>query len=241
MTSSSIVTVLDRPQNPANIGAVVRAMANLAYFDLRLGNPAPFERQELLRYAHRCDDLVAGLTIHSSLDDALTDAVYVVGTAAHPHPDRLHTYDIRGLAADLAARSRCGPVALLFGTEGDGLDRSALDRCHLIASVPMNPAYAALNLAQSVLLLLYEMRMAIGSPPPAPTGGETSDTPPARQAELARLFALTEELLHAVDYFRYSPETVMRDLRAIIYRSRLTSAEAAMLMGMVRKLLARTG
>jgi TrmH family RNA methyltransferase len=233
-----MILVLDRPQNPANIGAVVRAMRNLGFADLRLVDPAPFERSELLRYAHRCDELVAALTIYASLDDALADAVYVVGTAAQPHPDRPHTDDIRTLAADLVGRSQRGPVAIVFGTEGDGLDRSALDRCHTVASLPANPDYPALNLAQSVLLFLYEVRLAhAGAPTAEPYRGGT----PASQAELSRLFDLTEALLHDVDYFRYSPETVMRDLRNIVYRAELSSSETAMLIGMVRKLLQDQG
>ncbi len=159
-TTAHLAIVLDRPQNPANIGAVVRAMKNMGFSDLRLVNPAPFERPDLLRYAHRCDDLVAALTIYATLDDALADATYVVGTAALVHPDRPYSTDVRGLAADLVEHAAVGRVALVFGTEADGLDRAALDRCHLIAALPVNPGYPALNLAQSVLIFLHELRLA---------------------------------------------------------------------------------
>lgn len=240
----SIITVLDRPQNPANVGAVVRAMRNLNFGDLRLVNPAPFDRSELLRYAHRCDALVADLRIHENLDRALADATYVVGTAALRHPDRPYTSDIRALAADLCERSQSGKVALLFGTEADGLDRAALDRCHLVASLPVNPDYPALNLAQSVLLFLYEVRMAqqglVRSGADAGAVAATREEPvPAQQAELAQLFAQTEALLHQIDYFRYSPEAVLRELRQMVYRAGLSSRQVAMLLGMLRKVLRR--
>lgn len=232
----SIAIVLDRPQNPANIGAVVRAMKNMGFSDLRLVTPAPFERADLLRYAHRCDDLVAALTIHPTLDDALTDATYVVGTAALVHPDRPYRTDVRNLAVDLIERAASSRVALVFGTEADGLDRAALDRCHLIAALPANPDYPALNLAQSVLIFLHELRSATFDEPSVVAQQESVL---AGQGELTQLFVLTEALLHEVDYFRYSPESVMRDLRQIAYRAELTSAEAAMLMGMIRKLSRR--
>lgn len=231
-----IITVLDRPQNPANVGAVVRAVRNMGFADLRLVNPAPFERAELLRYAHRCDDLVASLTIHPTLDEALADVIFVVGTAAQPHPERPHTSDVRALAMQMVTRAQVGPIAIVFGTEGDGLDRAALDRCHLIASLPVNPDYPALNLAQSALLFLYELRQAAHS---APLAKSAASVAPAKQAELAQLFALTGELLHHVDFFRYSPKTVMRDLRTLAHRATLTSAEASLLMGIVRKVQRR--
>jgi TrmH family RNA methyltransferase len=230
----SIAIVLDRTQNPANIGAVVRAMKNMGFNDLRLVNPAPFARKDLLRYAHRCDDLVASLTVHATLDEALADTIFVVGTAALQHPDRPTTSDVRALAADLLSKAQSGVVALLFGTEADGLDRAALDRCHLVASLPVNPDYPALNLAQSVLIFLHEMRMANELTLHAPS---SSDAAPAPQAELTQLFDLTEEVLTAINYFRYNPETVMRSLRQIAYRAELTSAETAMLIGIARKVL----
>jgi TrmH family RNA methyltransferase len=231
-----IAIVLDRPQNPANIGAVVRAMKNMGFSDLRLVTPAPFERADLLRYAHRCEDLVAALTIHPTLDDALMDVTYVVGTAALVHPDRPYRTDVRDLAVDLTERAASGRVALVFGTEADGLDRAGLDRCHLIVALPANPDYPALNLAQSVLIFLHELRLATIDEPSLVAEQESVL---ASQGELTQLFVLTEALLHKIDYFRYSPESVLRDLRQVVYRAELTSAEAAMLMGMIRKLSRR--
>lgn len=232
-----MIIVLDQPQNPANIGAVVRAMRNFGFDTLRLVNPAPFERAELLRYAHRCDELVAALTIHPALDDALADAVFVVGTAAQAHPERPHTSDVHALAREMHARAAQGPVALLFGTEGDGLDRAALDRCHMIASLPTDTDYPALNLAQSVLLFLYELRQAA----PSRTGNAVplaspSDATAATQAELERLFTATQAMLEQAGYIRYSPEALMRDLRQMAFRAQLTTRDATILLSIARKL-----
>lgn len=239
MESKHLLIVLDRPQNPANIGAVVRALRNFGFSELCLVNPAPFDRAALLRYAHRCDELVAALTIHATLDDALHDAVYVVGTAAQAHPDRPHTRDVHALAQDMVQRSHGGRVALLFGTEGDGLDRAALDRCHLVASLPTNAAYPALNLAQSVLLFLYELRQAldgVGHSAPARPAPATDDDPPATHADLERIFAGTLALLERTGYIRYNPEALMRTLRQITYRTELTQREAGILMSVMRTL-----
>ncbi|MCB0108188.1 MAG: hypothetical protein KDE53_19840, partial [Caldilineaceae bacterium] len=105
---------------------------------------------------------------------------------------------------------------------------------HLVAMLPSNPAYPALNLAQSVLLFLYEIRMAAGS---ALSPAEPSPDPVATQAELEQLFNLSEEALTILDFFRYSPEVVIRTLRQMTYRMGLRSAEAKLLLAILRKLI----
>ncbi|MCB0064682.1 MAG: TrmJ/YjtD family RNA methyltransferase [Caldilineaceae bacterium] len=228
-----IVVILHHPQEAMNIGAVVRAMKNMGIRQLRLVQPVAFEHADILRLAHRCDDILAEMTIYQALEDALADLIFVVGTAAITHHKRPLTQDIRGLASTLVARTDHGQVGILFGQEDDGLDNVALDHCHLVAMLPSNPAYPALNLAQSVLLFLYELRMASVELPPAAT------TPPAAlatHAALEELIGLSEELLQAIQFFRYNPAVVMRTLRQILYRAEITQEEQGLLMAIVRKL-----
>lgn len=227
---AQISVVLHRPQEVVNIGAVVRAMKNMGVTDLRLVQPVSFDGEEILRVAHRCDDIVANMGIYTTLDDALADMHFVVGTAAIVHHKRPLTQDVRGLSATLIDRSATGRCALLFGQEDDGLDNAALDRCHLIAMLPSNPDYPALNLAQSVLLFLYELRMTAESP--LVLQPEQTDAP-ATHAELEALYELSEERLHDLDFFRYNPATVMRTLRQIGYRAELSQAELKLLMAIL--------
>lgn len=228
------VVVLDRPQDPINVGAVVRAVKNMGLHRLRLVRPAPFEREELLRIAHHSEDLLDRIEVYDALDDALADAVFVVGTAAVQHSGHPQTHDVRGLAERMMARPPDETIALLFGTEDDGLDLYALDRCHLIATLPTDAAYPALNLAQSVLLFLYELRLAARATLPA---GPRSERARPTQAQLERLFELGEEALHTIGFFKRSPESAMRGLRKIVYRANLTPTEVAMLMAIARQML----
>lgn len=232
--SDQIVVVLDRPQDPLNIGAVVRAMKNMGFRRLRLVQPAPFDRSTITRLAHRSEDLIDQITIHADLDSALADVNFVVGTDAQPHADYPTTADVRGLTASLIHRAVAGQqVALLFGTEADGLDRTALDRCQVIAALPTDPAYPALNLAQAVLLLLYDLRGAAGADLPV-----VPDQPaPLTHAELARLCAVAEQALNAIGFFKYDPQSVLRSLRQMAYRAELTPDDAALLMAIVRQTL----
>lgn len=230
-----ITVVLYRPENPTNIGAIVRAMKNMGFRRLRLVAPAPYTDDDLLRLAHRCEDLVARIEVFATLDAALADTHFVVGTAAIAHARHRVTQDVRGVAADLVRRTAFGPAALLFGAEADGLDRLALARCHLLATLPTAPDYPALNLAQSVLLFLHEIRMTVLSPPPV------SAPPVATQAHLERLFTTSEEALHAIDFFRYNPAAVMHTLRQITYRAMLQPDEAALLLAIARRIVRATG
>lgn len=229
------IVVLDHPENPANIGAVVRAMKNMGFRRLRLVEPTPYTADELLRLAHRCDDLVAQIEVFDHLEVALADVQLVVGTAAIAHAGLRITQDVRGLAAELVQRATGGPVALLFGAEANGLERAALDRCHLLAALPTNPEYPALNLAQAVLIFLHEIRMATASSPAV-----TPSPPAATQAQLEQLFAVSEEALRAIDFFRYNPAAVMRTLRQITYRATLRSDEVALLLAIARRIVFAT-
>ncbi|MCB0189896.1 MAG: hypothetical protein KDE31_36745 [Caldilineaceae bacterium] len=230
---SNTIVILNRPQDAGNIGAVVRAMKNMGFAELRLVQPEPFTNEELLRVAHRCEDLITRMARFENLDDALSDTDYVVGTAAIAHHKRPRTDDIRTLAQTLAKRTARGKVALLFGQEDDGLDNYALDRRHLIAMLPSNRDYPALNLAQSVLLFLHEIRMVAIDESMQP---EELSEPLATQAELEQLFQLSEEVLTRIGFFRYNPDAVLRTLRQITYRATLRSDEAKLLQAILRKI-----
>lgn len=228
------VVILHRPENAMNVGAVARAMKNMGFARLRLVQPVALDQATAQRVAHRAEEILDEAQVFDSLDDALADAVYVVGTAADDHPEHPQTAAVRAVAANLIVQAAAGPVALLFGAEANGLGRDALDRCHLILSLPTEPAHVALNLAQAVVLVLYEVRMAAQdarerTPAPAPAPKI------AEQASLERLFAFTEELLTDVDFIKYNPAAVLRTLRQIVYRAQLRPDELALLMAALRQ------
>ena len=240
---NDILVVLDRPQDTVNIGTVVRAVKNMGFTQLRLVNPRPFDPQELARVAHHAEDVIAAIRVFATLDEALADAVYVVGTSAITHTVRPVRRDIEPLSRELVQKARSGPVALLFGTEDDGLDNAALDRCHVVAALPTNPAYPALNLAQSVLLFLYELSRqasAAAQESASELAAAAPSAPPVAQAQLEQMFALWEQALATINFFKYNPEAVMRTLRQLAFRADLQPREAALLMAIARQALSVT-
>ncbi|MFQ3664083.1 MAG: TrmH family RNA methyltransferase [Chloroflexaceae bacterium] len=229
-----IITVLHRPRDVRNIGAAVRALKNMGFRRLRLVDPAPFDPADLTGIAHRSEDLVAAIELYADLDAALADARYVVGTSERAHPERPMRADLRPFAAELVTRATsAGPVALLFGPEDHGLDNAALDRCHALLTLPADPAYPSLNLAQAVLLTLYELRMAVAGPLPA--------APPRRPATAAELAATVEALSAAIEAVGFVKSgdgaAVVRRLRALITRAEPDSREAALLTAFAREIV----
>jgi TrmH family RNA methyltransferase len=227
------IVILHRPRDVRNIGAVVRAMKNMGFGRLRLVAPAPFNPADLGGIAHRSEDLVATIETFATLDEAIADAHYVLGTSERAHPGRAMRGDPRILAGELVARAAAGPVAVLFGPEDNGLDSAALDRCHAVLALPADPAYPSLNLAQAAMLLLYELRAAAAGPPPGPP-----ERASASAAEVAALMAAAEAAIDAIGFVKSGDgAATLRRLRALLARAEPDSAEAALLTALAREVV----
>jgi TrmH family RNA methyltransferase len=225
----NIIVVLNRPLKLVNIGGAVRAMKNMGLRRLRLVQPAEYNPSDIEGIAHRSGDLLSTTTLHADLDAALADTVYVAGTTARPRDTGVPVAAPRQLAPELLARSAAGPVALLFGPEDNGLTSGDLDRCHAILAIPTNPAYPSLNLAQAVMLVAYELRLAGEHPTPA----SARRPAPASAAQLEQLFDAMEQALWGIEFFKAGlSEGMMRTLRGLAHRAEPDAREAALLKAM---------
>jgi TrmH family RNA methyltransferase len=226
----NIVIVLQRPQKLVNIAGVVRAMKNMGLARLRLVRPAEYDARDIEGIAHRSADVRDAVTIHDTLDAALADAVFVVGTTSRPREGGVPAASPRALAPELLARAEHGPIALVFGPEDNGLTNAELDRCHRTLAIPTDPAYPSLNLAQAALLVAYELRLAAEQPAARQHAGMPS---PAGAAQLEALFSALEQALWAIEFFKSgSAERSMRTLRRLIQRAEPNTQEAALMRAM---------
>ncbi|MBK9944797.1 MAG: RNA methyltransferase [Kouleothrix sp.] len=230
----AIVVVLHRPRKLVNIAGAVRAMKNMGLHRLRLVQPAEYNAYEIEGIAHRSADVLSATSIHATLDDALADAIFVAGTTARMREAGPPAATPRALAPGLLARAADGPVALLFGPEDNGLTNPELDRCHALLSIPADPAYPSLNLAQAVLLVAYELRMAGDLATPAPRRARQ----PAAAAQLEDLFGAIERALWGVEFFKsHQAEAMLRTLRSLTHRAEPEVREAALLKAMALETL----
>jgi TrmH family RNA methyltransferase len=230
----NIVVVLCRPQKLVNIAGTIRAMKNMGLSRLRLVRPAEYDPADIEGIAHRSADVLAATTLHASLDDALADAVYVAGTTARQRELALQQVTPRAAAPELLVRAERGPVALLFGSEDNGLTAEELDRCHCVLHIPTNPSYRSLNLAQAVLIVAYELWQAIDQP----TRRASRAALPADAAQLEGLFEAMERALWGIEFFKSaSSAVIMRRLRGLIHRAEPDAREAALLQAMALETL----
>jgi TrmH family RNA methyltransferase len=233
-----IVIVLHRPRNPVNIGGVVRAMRNMGLRNLRLVDPVEYDAYHITGIAHRSDEFLETVTHYPSLEEALFDVHYVVGTTARLRSDRLSNDELRTLAPDWLKRTAQGPVALVFGPEDKGLDNAALDRCHMVVRIPVDPEYASLNLAQAALILMYEVRMAALSMGDVERQVLEDTAAPPTTAQLEQFFYSLDLALNRIEFFKPGrAEGIMRSLRKLTYRAAPTQRETGLLTAIAREIV----
>ncbi len=215
---SAVRVVLFEPQDPINIGATIRAMKNMGASRLRLVRPVAYDPFRLAGVAHDTQELIDAIEHFDDLDAALSDCVRVAGFTARRRAAKRQILSPRECAGDLLDFAEGGPVALLFGREDKGLPNEALDRAHTVVTIPTTE-HASLNLAQAVLIALYELHLSADDAtrklaPPR----KVADPPSSAQLEL--LFADARKALAEIELFKTrNDEHVMRSLRTLIYRA----------------------
>ena len=225
-----IVVVLDHPQNVVNIAGVMRAMLNMGLSRLRLVQPDEFDPWRIEGIAHRSGPLIEATEIADTLEEAVADCVFVVGTTARARTANRNYVRPRPLAAEMLERAVDGPVAIVFGREDRGLTNEGLDLCHRIAIIPTAAEYSSLNLAQAFLVLAYELQVA------ATEGGATlpegrRSTRPATQEEMEGMYVALERGLGRIQFFKGTrrSDAVIRTLRTVLARADLDRRESKLI------------
>lgn len=210
--------VLFEPQDAVNIAATVRAMKNMGVRDLVLVRPVEFTAYRLEGIAHDTLDVIERIRVVDALDAALADCVHVAAFSARRRRHRWQSATPRELAAPFLARAADGPVALLFGREDHGLPNEALDRANTLVTIPTT-THPSLNLAQAVLVALYELHLAAGDATRSIAPPRKS-APPATAAQHELLVGDQERALEAIEFFktRYR-EHIVRSLRSFNFRT----------------------
>lgn len=241
----NVVVVLFETNDVVNIGGVARAMGNTGLSQLRLIKPVPFDPWDVIGVAHYTQHIVEPAPIFDSTEAALADTHFVVGFSGKHHRAKRNATPFGDLVPDLAERAAAGEkVALLFGREDWGLSNAALDHCHAVTTIPTNPAYPSLNLAQAVLLAGYALFQHAGGMqqtfrrPRRPSA-------PADSALMEELFLDLERALDAIEFTKTrARESTMSSLRGALYRAHLDRREVSLLRAIVievRRFLKRKG
>jgi tRNA/rRNA methyltransferase/tRNA (cytidine32/uridine32-2'-O)-methyltransferase len=231
-----VTVVLYEPQDPVNIGATVRAMKNMGVSELRLVRPCEYTTHRISGIAHGTADVIERIRHFDTLDEALADCVAVAGFTARRRAAKRPVVDARAAAPELIDRAGEGTVALLFGREDSGLPNDALDRAHVVVTLSTT-THSSLNLAQAVLLALYELHLSAGDVTRR-LGRPKRDAPPATAADYELTFPDVERALEAIQFFKTRHhERIMRTVRSLLFRASPDTRELALVRAMAIEVL----
>jgi len=180
------------------------------------------------------DRILDGATLHKSLNDAIGDCSFVVATTARNHDQAKPVISAETAAAEMSRRIAGGEsVAIIFGRERIGLENHEVALADRIVTLPVNPAFASLNLAQAVVIIAYEWFKCA-------TGGELpfampEKSPPAPKQQLDAFFSDLERELERVEFFRPEEKrgTMSVNLRNIFQRMAPTQQDIRTLHGVL--------
>jgi tRNA/rRNA methyltransferase len=226
--------VLVDTSHPGNVGATARAMKVMGFSDLVLVTPRYADvlaQPEARALASGATDILERARIVPTLDEALAGTTFACATAMTPRDFGPPTSAPRPAFAELARTGH--RVAFVFGGERFGLSNEHVYQCHLCISIPTQPDYGSLNLAQAVQLLSYDWRQALGGFPVV----ERTRTPVAADAAAVRgLLAHWRETLVEIEFLDPgTPRKLMARLHQLANRARVTTEEVHILRGIARQ------
>jgi tRNA/rRNA methyltransferase len=229
------IVILVEPQLGENIGMAARAMANFGLDQMRLVKPRDgWPNMQARRAAAGADRVLDGVTLYDTVEAAIADCNVVLATTARAH-DQAKPVDSAETAAPLMReRIAAGEkVAVMFGRERWGLENVEVSLADRIITLPVNPAFASLNLAQAVLIIGYEyFKGATGDALPFTMPRKSAAAP---KQQLHAFFATLERELDKVEFFR-PPEkhdTMLINLRNIFQRMEPTQQDIQTLHGVI--------
>jgi tRNA/rRNA methyltransferase len=210
-------------------------MANFGLERLRLVKPRQrWPNDKAVMMAAGADRILDGAVIYDSLEAAIADCAFVLATTARAHDQAKPVVGAAEAAAEMADHVAAGEtVAIVFGRERNGLENDEVALADRILTLPVNPAFASLNLAQAVVIVGYEwFKLSSGGKLPF-TMPEKSATAPKQQ--LLAFFAALERELETVEFFRPPDkrETMQINLRNIFSRMQPTQQDIQTLHGVI--------
>nr|WP_284614631.1 RNA methyltransferase [Rubrivivax pictus] len=230
--------VLMRTSHPGNVGAAARAIKVMGFAELVLVQPRfadVLSHEDTVAMASGAADVLTRARIVATLDEALDGIQLACATAMTPRDFGPPTFAPRAFFPALAAGGQ--RIAFVFGSERHGLANEAVWRCQACLSIPTHPDYGSLNLAQSVQLIAYEWRQALGGFDVVPR------TPLADLATMPEVQGALDHWQAALEQIGFldpaAPKRLMPRLQQLLNRAQLTREELHILRGIARSVQTR--
>ena len=222
---SNISVILVEPQSPGNIGMVCRAMANFGVTDLRLVKPCQHLHPEARKFAVAANHLLGQARLFEDLPSAINDLHLTIATTRRQGRLRGELVDISKIPGLFQSLDSAQKLGIVFGREDSGLTSDEVAMCSHASTVTTSTEVGSLNLAQAVLLFLYELSRNTSEQ--NPTSGATPTL-----GEFEGLFDHIEQILSKTAFLNPSrPDAVMNRIRKMLHRSRPDREDLSLLRG----------
>jgi len=228
---SNIRIIMVRPRGSGNIGSVARAMKNVGAKELAIVGSARTQSFWARAMAVHGRDILSEAKCYETIRAAIADCTLVVGTTCRAGLYRSHSQTPRQAAPALASAAKTGKAALLFGPEDHGLSNKDLEHCQQLITIPTHPDYQSLNVAQAVVICLYEIYLAALAP------AQIEGLERAKAEDIERLFDIMRNSLLKIGFLdSENPEHMLLAFRRIFGRNGLEAKDVRILTGMFRQI-----
>jgi tRNA/rRNA methyltransferase len=234
MSNDGPIIVLVRPQLGQNIGKAARAMLNFGLTELRLVAPRDgWPNPEAGPAASGADAVLADAKVYATVAEAVADCTTIFASTVRRRELTVPVVGPAEMASEI--HSARGRSAILFGPERSGLATEDVAIASKIVTVPINPEFSSLNLAQAVILLAYEWSR--GRALEQPTVKDTE--PPAPHSEVEGLIGQVDAALEAAGYYfpPHRTQVTKLTMRTLLTKPGWSSREVRAMRGMVRSMV----
>lgn len=226
--------VLVETSHPGNIGATARAMKTMGLSSLYLVNPEHFPHPNASEMSAGADDILHNAIIVDTLSAALAECTCAIATTARSRMIELPELTPEQAANFTHTEISKGQIAFVFGRERTGLFNDELLQCNYQVTIPTNPNYSSLNLAQAVQIMAYEWKKHCGIRT-QPTENIITDRPTS--AEVEAFYQHLQSIMLAIDFLKpTSSKRLMQKIRRLFNRSQLEKTEVNILRGILTQM-----
>jgi len=245
---NNIYFILVEPKESGNIGSAARAMNNMDFHNLRLVNPPSLDTDEARMFAHGSREILKNAQSFASLEEAVSDMQYVVGTTRRRGRRRGAYVPVDEGTEKLYQIAAENKVAILFGREDRGILNEEVDRCGFLMTIPANKKQPSINLAHAVMIIAYELSMVSIKDRGLAKDGELLFARPPKlvdQKATSLLYERLEKALKMIEYFPHDGDLTgkktMQNIKHCLGRAGLADWELNMFHGICRSIENKMG
>ena len=226
------VIILLEPQLEENIGAVARAMLNFNLHNLRIIKKRWRPNKISFKTSAKADEILKKAQAFKNLEEAINDLQFVFATSNRKRDLNTDVVNLKQ-GTKIINHYKNSKVGILFGPERSGLTNEHIALCDKIIEIPLNKNFKSLNLAQSVLLIAYELfNLSLSK------SNFIKKTEKIKKKELLIFFTVLENYLEKGNFFKVKEKKkiMMRNVKTIFNKAELTEKEIKILLGIIKNL-----